>query len=570
MNDLNNKKLIGKFRDYDDNDQNNINNWNIISNNKEIQEAFYKFVHNICLYFYENLSMVAPEEMGEKLKKKYIKNDKESNINVYFNENNLKENGYIEEEVIFLEELIDTMKFQSFVFGFLQSYNPIDLYKIPLTFTEEFLSIISRKQEKVENYISFLKLIDSLYFTGKRTDEIFINFHLINFNYFKLYKSIFDREIYDISRTKYINDKKQLIKFISGKANKLMDENNNDQRILLYQSYELDDQILLKYIHMLKNIKKEEYYGNFGAFYIEENLLKTINTNEIETYIENYCINSNILSLSDICCANIILLFTLSLKSLKETIDFHAFLGSLLYDFTVFRKYYSILLRMIYILYIDSINRKYYKKAVNLYLCSYPCINSIRQKKLVPNEDLLKMINIFNKYVIGDKKFPNDEQEEEKIFDKNIKDIKLYGEQLKENEITDENLYVFHNFTYEKFLSEKECLDYINQNINDNPMFLPKIRFYDGNYKLESLFYSQKTLLDNLMNELNKYIEDLDDNKLQSKIILDSCLNIFIFMRNSEEFESKDDIFETVKSIFYIFMNQLFILKSIKESTSIQ
>ena len=72
-------------------------------------------------------------------------------------------------------------------------------------------------------------------------------------------------------------------------------------------------------------------------------------------------------------------------------------------------------------------------------------------------------------------------------------------------------------------------------------------------------------MLDNLFNEFNKYIEDLDDNKLGSKIILDACLNIFIFMRNNDEFLGKDDIFEVLQCIFYIFMNQLFILKTIKE-----
>ena len=36
-------------------------------------------------------------------------------------------------------------------------------------------------------------------------------------------------------------------------------------------------------------------------------------------------------------------------------------------------------------------------------------------------------------------------------------------------------------------------------------------------------------------------------------------------MRNNDEFLGKDDIFEVLQCIFYIFMNQLFILKTIKE-----
>ena len=57
----------------------------------------------------------------------------------------------------------------------------------------------------------------------------------------------------------------------------------------------------------------------------------------------------------------------------------------------------------------------------------------------------------------------------------------------------------------------------------------------------------------------------MDYSKLNSKIILDSCLNIFIYMRNNEEFEGMDDLYEALKTIFYIFMNQLFILKIRKE-----
>ena len=55
----------------------------------------------------------------------------------------------------FLDELMETMKFESFVYGFIQSYNPIDLYKIPLTLTEEFISILSRKNFVKNQNINF-------------------------------------------------------------------------------------------------------------------------------------------------------------------------------------------------------------------------------------------------------------------------------------------------------------------------------------------------------------------------------------------------------------------------------
>ena len=580
--------LTSKFLDYNDSDElpkktlrtstiNNFTPQNINKKNREIQEAFYEFVHNICLYFYENLSIKAQED--EEYKKKnnvpFGKNIKDNVMNVIFNKNysNAKESEqtYTEEEIFFLDELTETMKFQSFVYGFLQSYNPIDLYKIPLTFTEEFLSIISRKKEQITKKvtkITFFNLIDSLYITGNKKEQKSLNFEIINFNYFKKYKNIFDREIYDSSKTKYFSDNKQLIKFISGKVNQILNDENSSQRVLIYQTYELDDNLLLKYLHLTKNIDKKEYLGEFyGSFYVEENFLKNIRINEIESRIENQCIESNLLSIGDICCANIILLFTISLKSLRDTIDCQTFLGILFQDFTVFRKYYSILLRMIYRLYQEQKN---YAST----LCYYPCINSIRLKKLVPNEDLMNMINQFNQINVGEFNLQEEEQKKKIEKDEIIKDVKLYGEQLKEDPITPNNLYAFHNFSTERFIDEDEILKYINKTnssynfeiyLKNGEKICPRIRFNNGIHKIESFFLSQRILLESLYKEYNKYIEDLDDNKLGAKLILDACLNIFIFMRNNDDFRGKDDIIEVVTCIFYIFMNQLFILKSIKE-----
>ena len=49
------------------------------------------------------------------------------------------------------------------------------------------------------------------------------------------------------------------------------------------------------------------------------------------------------------------------------------------------------------------------------------------------------------------------------------------------------------------------------------------------------------------MKEYNKFMETMDVSKLTSKIILDACLNIFIFMRNTVEFEGMDEIKDTLK-----------------------
>ena len=88
----------------------------------------------------------------------------------------------------------------------------------------------------------------------------------------------------------------------------------------------------------------------------------------------------------------------------------------------------------------------------------------------------------------------------------------------------------------------------------------PKIRFNNGIHSFNSFFYSQKLLLLSLVEEYQNFMVDTDEEKLKGKIILDACLNIFIFMRNSKDFTNKSDIIEMVKAIFYIFMNHFLVI----------
>ena len=554
----NSKKLIpGEFLEFNDKPEFN----NIQLNNKDIQESFYQFIQYICLYFYENLTVKASED-DYRSGINEDKDKKEHEMSVIFDEEFINGKEYNEEELIFLSELKTTMKYQSFVYVFLQSYNPIDLYKIPLTFTEEFLSIISRKKEELKKNISkiqFFKLIDSLY--NKR--NIFgvkeINFVTINFSYFRNFKNKFDRDILDRSKKRSKFDETNMVKFMS-----------NKQRKIFYQTYELDDNILLNYIYLTKNFKLNEYIQMFSnSFFVEENILTQIQVTDIETLVENNCIGEDILTKSDICCCNILLLFALSLKSLRDTIDCQEFLSLIFQKFTVFRKYYSILLRTLYKLYkVATTEKKNSKIGIVTTLGYYSCINSIRSNRLVPNEGLMKIITLFNKININDTLEGNKEEE----VPENNDEVKLYVEQSEEDEITKKTLYIFKNFNSQQFFSEKAIVDHVNKTncpelmTNTKETIVPKIRFYNGKHKIESLFISQKDILEGLSKEYEKYIENLDDSKLDKKVILDSCLNIFIFLRNTLEFEGMDDIFDKLKLIFYIFVNKFFTLKSDKEN----
>jgi hypothetical protein len=257
--------------------------------------------------------------------------------------------------------------------------------------------------------------------------------------------------------------------------------------------------------------------------------------------------------------------------------DCPEFLGFLFQEFSdIFRKYYTLLIKMIYKLSQKSINKKEYNIGKKIQFCYYPCINTMREKKLVPNEDLINIINQFNVLKIDDNNFPDDEKKENKAKVKNPDNLELYGNQLKQENLTYENLYTSHNFISDRFIDEKEILSLINESNEDNEdhyeikldgeRMIPRIRFNNGIHKIESFYYSQKELLENLIKEYQKYFQDLDESKLYTKFLLDACLNLIIFMRNSDIYD-KSELMEAVKNIFYIFMNKLYLMKAEKENT---
>ena len=226
---------------------------------------------------------------------------------------------------------------------------------------------------------------------------------------------------------------------------------------------------------------------------------------------------------------------------------------------------------MIYTVYEESLSKKDYTRAKNCFYLYYLCINSLRSVKLIPNESLMNIIKKFNKISIDsleeeEKKEPKRKEVEEE----NNKDLLLYGINLPEDDITYKNLYITHNFTANKVYKEREIVKKINRSkksnnffnsIDGNDLMQPKIKFNNGRHSFNSFFYTQKLLLLTLVEEYNNYIVDMNEANLRAKIILDACLNIFIFMRNSKAFIDKSDIFGMVKVIFYIFLNHFHSMK---------
>ena len=561
-----NNNGYNNFIDYDERGQNSIKNKNRI-----IQESFYRLINYICLYFYQNLSLKSDDDKEDL--KKIIINRKNKGLstdtmNIIFNKDyNTDENNYIKEEIYLLDELMDTMKFESFVYGFIQSYNPIDLYKIPLTLTEEFLSILSRKDSLNHLNFNFFNLIDNIY---KKTgvEKIFVDFNPFSSEYYNRIKKYFDREIYDGYNRSNIENKK-IFKEKYVKTVLIEKEEGKIINNLKYNEFILDNNILLKYIRFLKNIKKEEYYHMFHlASNLEHNKIRSISITDIENEIEKSCNNLDILPKGVICCSNIILLFILNIKSIKNYIDCQPFLSALFQNLNVFRKYYTMIMNLLYRLMNECLEKNDYINAKNYFFCYYSCINSLRTNKLVPNENLMNIILKFDKidlnYLL--EKSNNCETVEE--INKELNEHMDNYSQKNNNK----NIYVIYNFMKNSFVKEKNIIQKVNEikgNINLNWNIVinkeaniekniqPKIKYNNGTFQYECNIYSQEVILEDLNKQYEIYSKNLDESLLDNKVLFEACLNIFLFTRNSDIFSNNDDLIDAFKVIFNVYLYKI-------------
>ena len=512
-------------------------NHNIHKINLGIQESFYRFINNICIYLYQNL------KISIEFSKNYTdKTELEFDKTYSFIE-------YTKEEKYFLDELGDTMKFESFIYGFIQSYNPIDLYKIPLTFTEEFVSILSRKSNMQLKNIKFFSLFDSLY-QKKQNGRIDIDFVPFISKYFVQYKQIFERDIQDFYTEKKNKNKFNLSDFLGKK--KVFNYN--------YTWYELDNNLILKYLDLLKTLDEEEYKNifHFQLLNLENNNIRDILVSDIENKVEKYAIDSEFLSKSDICCGNIILLFTLTLKLFTSNLDIQSFLSILFSDFTIFRKYYTIVMNMTYKLMEECIKNKDYSHAQNFLFCYFPCINSINNMRLVPNENLMNTIKKFNSIDINALSEKALKSKEEGTYNT---PLSKYNKSKIKKEINEKNLYVCYNFTRDGVISEKDIVYEINNNDVDfkkkfKNNIIPKIKFKKGKNIIESEIYPQIKILEMLTKEYNLFNKDLDISKIDSKILIYASMNIFVFIRNNKDAICKSEILEILNAIFYIYFER--------------
>ena len=134
--------------------------------NKKIQELFYNFNLNILMMFYQDNALVNSFDKVKKTDYSFEKHIKKLN-NLNLNDNN-NVNISIEEKN-FMEFFRGTIKYKIYFENFIQNSDTMDVFKIALLFSEEFLNIkIKDNKTKALNKLSLLNIIDKLYYPSKK------------------------------------------------------------------------------------------------------------------------------------------------------------------------------------------------------------------------------------------------------------------------------------------------------------------------------------------------------------------------------------------------------------------
>jgi hypothetical protein len=322
-------------------------------------------------------------------------------------------------------------------------------------------------------------------------------------------------------------------------------------------------------------MEQEEYNNlfHFQLLNLEENKIKEVSLSEIENQVENFSIKTRFLNNNDICCCNILLLFTISLKLIYNKLESPSFLYYLLSEFTVFRKYITILMNMAYMLMEECYRKKEYVSAQNLLFCYYPCINTIKEK-FIPNENLLKVIKKFNnvnlfsllhkiKTIEAKDNSNNSLDSRRRTFElKNSKNKFLFHSK---------RLFICFNFDRNGIIPEKKIIKDINGenssasifNINKNYNNVKaRVKYFGNNHYIQSDIISQTIILQKLTKEYNSFSQSYDSNKINYKLMLDVTMNILLFIRNNNVLTSLE-VVHILKVIFSTYFE--IYLDNIKE-----
>ena len=411
--------------------------------NKNIQDAFYDFYIDILVLIYPMFSLEKldkPDENGKYYR--VVKKDFKK-IDEYIP-------GLKNEEKLFLQFLGDTLKIDSFS-QFIEYSNPIPIFLLHYLFAEHFLilKLLFNKKENKYNKshstlnISYTELIDKIYKRRRDKNKTPINFY----NFFIYYKQHLSKIIGDYITSDHI-EKTITPKKISYK----------------YTRCELDNSILIKYMHLLNNINEFDLQKIFPYSTLKNApVYKEIKEDDIPNTIETFNIEHKFIDYTELIKTCILIIITITTEKIS-IIKFLRIVKDIFFSihFSI-RKYIYKLIYIYYHLCKNQIEKGNYNLLSRLN--SYIELFDILQKKgILPNSNLVNLISdIITLYEKEKEDLKNFEEEKNTVteFFKSIekKELsQLYNFEIKKATNDDDNeiLKMLENIGYDGNIKEKE------------------------------------------------------------------------------------------------------------------
>lgn len=404
---------------------------------KKILEFFYDCNLTLLTKFYND------NELNTSFDK--IVKVKEENLD----DSMVNASGYLDEEKIFFDLFRNSIKYKIYFDNFMQDFEVMEIFRIPFLFSKTFIELKIRDPTKIcADNLEYFSIIDNLYKMNRRTDNRIINFNEFN--------------------QKYIHDLSQYFKqfYITDYDSKIFNQNNNDSNsniIILNKPktilINLNKKIINRYIYILQNFyEKHEILDFFPHLKIKEDrFIKQIDRRRIYQEIKSKLIDIKFISQVNLLLYSLIYILSLTItfhpvdqmiKYLLEIQNSFKFIDFFMTD------YLYTLIKSIYKYY--EINKKS-KKYPNMTLSNVKMYfsilaNNVRQKFIVPNEEMMIILkNFFSDYIFNERKELKDE-------DKQCDEIK----DIKEDDVyknKDYMIFLKYNFTNRQMYKSKDMVE---------------------------------------------------------------------------------------------------------------
>ena len=476
---------------------------NIAKINKSIQEIFYDFCLNILMLFFQDncfntsfdgLKKDTPEEILRRLNKfRGFEEDKKMT----------KEDGF------FFQAFRGSIKYQIYFENFIQNMEAIDVFKIPLLFSEEFINIKIRDTKNIFDKISYFSIIDSLYLKYKNRA---INITLNNFNPF------------------YQTNLKKHFTYIL--------ENTKEKENL--QLMTLNKEIINKYIYLLNNLYDNDQLKElFPSIYIKiENPIIDIKKSDIiKAVIDNFE-KENIIEIPNYIVYGLVYVYAISipLYRFEKMYEYLDELKKILVHLKIFaRQVIYVLIKTFYKFYLIHKEKDIYSNlsVSSLKMYFFMLVNGVlRENFMTPNEEMMQILHdFFSRIIYQERQSIYSKKENEEVEDEDDEsDFKI--EKYK-------NFFCFmkHNFTGKKMFNSYDMVNMAYQeNTNTNIVIKGKKDLYPtvnvkiNDYFYSSYFFSPKKIYKLAQSTYDDFFDkELDMSKLNLKNVRDIIANLIVY-----------------------------------------